>query len=27
MTGQETRNKPTDYWKDAGIKEKDERIA
>lgn len=24
MTGQETRNKLTDYWKDAGIKEKDE---
>lgn len=24
MTGQETRNKLTDYWKDAGIKEQDE---
>ena len=24
MTGQETRNKLTDYWKDAGIKEHDE---
>lgn len=24
MTGQETRNKLTDYWKDTGIKEKDE---
>jgi len=24
MTGQETRNKLTDYWKDAGIKERDE---
>ena len=24
MTGQETRNKLTDYWKDAGVKEKDE---
>jgi DNA-damage-inducible protein D len=24
MTGQETRNKLTDYWKDAGIKQKDE---
>lgn len=24
MTGQETRNKLTDYWKDAGIKEEDE---
>jgi hypothetical protein len=24
MTGQETQNKLTDYWKDAGIKEKDE---
>ena len=24
MTGQETRNKLTDYWKDAGIKENDE---
>lgn len=24
MTGQETRNKLTDYWKDAGIKETDE---
>ncbi len=24
MTGQETRNKLTDYWKDAGITEKDE---
>ncbi|OFX28122.1 MAG: antirepressor [Bacteroidetes bacterium GWA2_32_17] len=24
MTGQETRNKLTDYWKDAGIKEKNE---
>jgi DNA-damage-inducible protein D len=24
MTGQETRNKLTDYWKEAGIKEKDE---
>ncbi len=24
MTGQETRNKLTDYWKDSGIKEKDE---
>lgn len=24
MTGQETRNKLTDYWKDAGLKEKDE---
>lgn len=24
MTGQETRNKLTDYWKDAGIMEKDE---
>jgi len=24
MTGQETRNKLTDYWKDAGVKEQDE---
>jgi DNA-damage-inducible protein D len=24
MTGQETRNKLTDYWKDSGVKEKDE---
>ena len=24
MTGQETRNKLTDYWKEAGVKEKDE---
>lgn len=24
MTGQETRNKLTDYWKDAGVKERDE---
>jgi hypothetical protein len=24
MTGQETRNKLTDYWKEAGIKERDE---
>ncbi|MGC3978110.1 MAG: hypothetical protein QM751_07710 [Paludibacteraceae bacterium] len=24
MTGQETRNKLTDYWKSAGIKEQDE---
>lgn len=24
MTGQETRNKLTDYWKDAGVKEKNE---
>jgi len=24
MTGQETRNKLTDYWKDTGVKEKDE---
>ncbi len=24
MTGQETKNKLTDYWKDAGIKEQDE---
>ena len=24
MTGQETRNKLTDYWKDAGLKEQDE---
>jgi hypothetical protein len=24
MTGQETRNKMTDYWKDSGVTEKDE---
>ena len=24
MTGQETRNKLTDYWKEAGVKEQDE---
>jgi hypothetical protein len=24
MTGQETRNKLTDYWKDHGVKESDE---